>query len=343
MLYKVEGGSVYNKTLRVLTAVIGSLFLLLPSGTASAGTWQTGKTYLAANNSYVFTQKPSLAGSIPAGCTDVRIVISNDWTSGSDPTAHFYTYFETPHFSGNQVQLNTATGQWFLDLTPSGLNYSIPYGIYHVDVMSNCGNNTSQYTDYSNPKYADRYNDAMHVYPYACYDANDTTAIGNTHCRPLYRLYNPYGKDGAVGDHLLTTNDGEKRTVLGRGYNLEGIMGFVQDKSGADRVNVLRYFHHDSATHFYTSNYTEINTLQSCHEKLGIRCDFWRESYTNTEQAGFAFSAYPGTVPGTGAIYRVYNTRDGSHVLTSSQQEVATLEATGSYKNEGEVFAIISN
>lgn len=326
----------------IFLSIVGTLFALLllqhqPSAAAVTSPWETGKTYLAGNSSYVFTQKPSLAGSIPAGCTDVRIVISNDWTSGSDPTAHFYTYFETPHFSGNQVQLNTTTGEWLLDLTPSGLNYSIPYGIYHVDVMSSCGNNTSQYTDYSNPKYADRYSDAMHVYPYACYDANNSTAPGNTLCRPLYRLYNP-----RTNAYLLTPSDEEKRMAMdtsgGRTpLKLESILGFVQQASPAplgDQANVWRFYTPKNDDHFYTTQDAERSRIEQTAQQ------------NNVYREGLVFNVYPivATQPyGTMAIYRIYNTNTGVHIYTASEAEYNSLIANSSqYRDEGRVFYLIS-
>jgi hypothetical protein len=289
------------------STTLGAILTLVGAGFAPrvSHAYTTGQTYLAANSSYVFTQKPQLAGSIPNGCADARVVISND--------TGYYMYFETP-------SVGLSGGNWTLDLTTSGLNYSIPYGIYHVDVLSKCGN-----ASYADPLYADRYIDAMHVYPYVCHDPNNTWASGGTYCVPYYKFLNP----SLGGSYFYTTSQTELRQAVRSSYTYEGIAGFVQSNGGVDLTHTWRFYNKNTGTHFYTSSWDEADYVM-------------RNNANIYRYEGLDYAAYPVQAALTIPVYRFYSTQSGRHVFTESETQKAGL-VNGGFRYEGIAYYIIAN
>lgn len=143
----------------------------------------------------------------------------------------------------------------------------------------------------------------------------------------LYRIYNPYS-----GDHLLTTDKGERDALIKDGWTL--------DKTDFDNTLgempqnvtvVYRLYNVDTGEHFFTADYDEATSLvkQTANMSDGTRHGWQSE--------GEPFVAYKAYTPDKIPVYRLYNPASGFHLFTVDNKEVESLKAQG-YKNEGVAF-----
>lgn len=123
----------------------------------------------------------------------------------------------------------------------------------------------------------------------------------------VYRVLNP-----KTGEHLITTNPGERDSLVGSGWKDEG----ARFRS-AEQVSVYRLFDTDHGKHMYTASIAEANALIDSgwvYEGIG------------------AFGVKEGGVP----VYRLYNRSNGDHLFTVDENEKRVcLENGWSYEGIG--------
>ncbi len=114
----------------------------------------------------------------------------------------------------------------------------------------------------------------------------------------MHRAYNPN-----ADFHFLTTSQAEYNFVIAAGYLDEsaGNNGFcVSATFGGALVGIGRVYNPNSGAHYYTSNFSEIESL------VGFG---WREEGTE----GWI---YPTQEPGAVEIFHLYNVKTGDHFYT---------------------------
>lgn len=125
----------------------------------------------------------------------------------------------------------------------------------------------------------------------------------------VYRCYNP-----STGDHMYTTSEIEKDTLLKNGWLDEGI-AWKSPKTGQ---GVFRFYNPSNGDHMYTTDFEEVTSMIN---------------------QGWIFEGVNFVSNGSRAVYRIYNpyaTR-GTHMFTKNSTENNMLRQAG-WTYEGIAF-----
>ena len=139
----------------------------------------------------------------------------------------------------------------------------------------------------------------------------------------VVRLYNPYN-----GDHIITTNPSEVESAVKNGFVKEGVLG-VAPKGFAP---VYRFYNASNGQHLYTDDVSEAQNVLKQGKNLSDG------TKTGWQYEGIAFIAYDGT-QGKEKVYRLYNPKNGIHLLTTDTNEISELVKNG-WSNEGIKYSL---
>lgn len=145
--------------------------------------------------------------------------------------------------------------------------------------------------------------------------------VSMIHQGDVRRLYSP-----GNGDHVITADSGEIKSLVNAGWVDEGSMGVAP----ADSVVVFRLFDMDTGEHFLTADPNEASKLLKAKSNTsdGVRRGWQFE--------GDTFTAYRANTKGH-PVYRLFDTKGGRHLFTVDANEVAEL-VKGSWVSEGVAF-----
>ena len=157
----------------------------------------------------------------------------------------------------------------------------------------------------------------------------------------VYRFYNT-----STGDHLYTASEDEKNTINNNpqwGYNIEGIAFYAYDSQlpkpdGA--INIYRFYNSSTGNHFYTASENEKISISQVPIYRFYNPNSGDHFYTaseneksilaNTNKSGYliegvAFYAYNSQITNTLPVYRFFNSANGDHFYTISEDEKKSL------------------
>ena len=134
---------------------------------------------------------------------------------------------------------------------------------------------------------------------------------------PRYRIYVP-----SLRRHLYTTDTNEYNVLTGFSatYNGEGINHYLYrapvNRAAQTAIPYYRMFFKPQQRHFYTSDFNEYNAIRA------------NTAFASDEgTTGYIFPKYG--VPGTTALYRLYNAAINSHLWTIDSNEFNFLRNNG--------------
>jgi hypothetical protein len=111
----------------------------------------------------------------------------------------------------------------------------------------------------------------------------------------------------------------------------------IQITKSTAQIPVYRFFNNKLGTHLYTSNINEKSTLQTSNSN-DPKLEWSYEGYKY-----FVFNdmvSYPKAVP----VYRLFNTKEGGHIYTISEEEKTNILANLSkYSYEGIKYYVLSS
>lgn len=144
---------------------------------------------------------------------------------------------------------------------------------------------------------------------------NNTYEVKIKSGREMYRMYNPY-----TGEHLYTANTNERETMVGNGWNYEGVMWYAPVKTNNP---VYRLYNPYNGDHHYTISNDE-------YEKLAN--SGWNKEGVSFYSTAVAFEdarhpVYEGK--NISRLFNKYNTKQGAHHYTANQDEVTALQLQG--------------
>nr|WP_277347695.1 alkaline phosphatase [Bifidobacterium sp. DSM 109958] len=132
----------------------------------------------------------------------------------------------------------------------------------------------------------------------------------------VYRVYNP-----ANGDHMVTADRGEAKSLVKNGWRSEGTAFRTVPEGTEGAVVVERFYNAQINDHVFTTSDAEISALRDAG---------WKDE-------GVAFYA---PADGTQTVHRLYDTVNNHHLFTSSEDEYNALKGAAGWNDEGTAFAV---